>query len=188
MKNLSKTIRAVFLMTFILTSFNITTAFAQRFGYVDTEYILKHIPEYNSAQKQLDDLSVKWQEEVDQRFAEIEDLYKVYQEQQVLMSEDMRLKKEDEILLKERETKEFQRQKFGYEGDLFREKIKLVQPIQERVAQAIEKVASEQTLDIIFDRGSEITFLYANPRLDKSNDVIEKLGYKPNPALANSNQ
>lgn len=185
MRNLSKTIRAFVLMTFMVVSFNITSAVAQRFGYVDTEYILKHIPEYNSAQKQLDDLSVKWQEEVDKRFADIENLYKAYQEQQVLMSEEMRRKKEDEILLKERETKDFQRQKFGYEGDLFKEKIKLVQPIQERVAKAIEKIAAEQTLDIIFDRGSEVTFLYANPRLDKSNDVIEKLGYKPNPALAN---
>lgn len=180
MKNLKRVTCIVVL--FLLTG--LSSTYAQRFAFVDTEYILMHIPEYNSAQKQLDDLSIKWQEEVDQRFAEIEDLYKQYQEQQVLLSEEMRRKKEDEIILKEQETKEFQRLKFGYEGDLFREKIRLIQPIQEKVAAAIERIAAEQTLDIIFDKGSEVTFLFANPRLDKSHDVIEKLGYKPNPELA----
>ncbi|WP_090974308.1 OmpH family outer membrane protein [Parapedobacter composti] len=161
-----------------------SAAFAQRFAYVDTEYILKHIPEYIAAQKQLDALSVQWQEEVDNRFAEIEKLYKKYQEDQVLLSQEMRRKREDEIVLREREAKEFQRQKFGFEGDLFQERVKLIQPIQERVAQAIQAVATDQGLDIILDKGSEVTFLYANPRLDKSDDVIRRLGYKPDPSLA----
>lgn len=157
--------------------------FAQRFAYVDTEYILMHIPEYLSAQKQLDDLSVKWQEEVDQRFAEVERMYKAYQEDQVLLSEEMRRRREDEIINKELETKEFQRQKFGFEGDLFKEKIRLIQPIQERVSNAIQQIAGEQALDMVLDKGGEVMFLYANPRLDKSNDVITKLGYQPDPAL-----
>lgn len=161
-----------------------SAAFAQRFAYVDTEYILKHIPEYIAAQKQLDALSVQWQEEVDNRFAEIEKLYKKYQEDQVLLSQEMRRKREDEIVLREREAKEFQRQKFGFEGDLFQERVKLIQPIQERVAQAMQAVATDQGLDIILDKGSEVTFLYANPRLDKSDDVIRRLGYKPDPSLA----
>ena len=164
----------------LLIMFVTTVAQAQRFAYVDSEYILQHIPEYTSAQKQLDDLSVKWQEEVDQRFAQIEALYKAYQESQVLMSEEVRRKKEDEIILKEREAKEFQRLKFGYEGELFQERIKLIQPIQERVAKAIQQLAEEQGLDFILDRGSEVTFLYANPKLDKSADIITRLGYKPN--------
>lgn len=157
--------------------------FAQRFAYVDTEYILMHIPEYLSAQKQLDDLSVKWQEEVDQRFAEVERMYKAYQEDQVLLSEEMRRRREDEIIDKELETKEFQRQKFGFEGDLFKEKIRLIQPIQERVSNAIQQIAGEQALDMVLDKGGEVMFLYANPRLDKSNDVITKLGYQPDPSL-----
>lgn len=161
-----------------------SATFAQRFAYVDTEYVLKHIPEYLAAQKQLDALSVQWQEEVDNRFAEIEKLYKSYQEDQVLLSEEMRRKREDEIVLKEREAKEFQRQKFGFEGDLFNERVKLVKPIQDRVAQAIQAIATDQSLDIILDKGSEVTFLYANPKLDKSNDVITRLGYKPDPSLA----
>lgn len=161
-----------------------STAFAQRFAYVDSEYILRHIPEYVSAQKQLDALSVQWQEEVDSRFAEIEKLYRSYQDDQVLLSEDMRRKREDEIVTKEREARDFQREKFGFEGDLFQERVKLIQPVQERVAQAIQTIAADQSLDIILDKGSEVTFLYANPRLDKSNDIITKLGYKPDPNLA----
>ena len=161
-----------------------SAAMAQLFAYGDTEDILKHIPEYLAAQKQLDALSVQWQEEVDNRFADIENLYKKYQEDQVLLSEEMRRKREDEIVLKEQEAREFQRQKFGFEGDLFDERVKLIQPIQDRVAQAIQTIATDQSLDIVLDKGSEVTFLYANPRLDKSDDVITRLGYKPDPALA----
>src|SRR5690606_37767386 len=160
-----------------------SATFAQRFAYVDTEYILKHIPEYLAAQKQLDALSVQWQEEVDNRFADIEKLYKAYQEDHELLSEEMRRKREDEIVLKEQEAKEFQRKKFGFEGDLFEERVKLIKPIQDRVAQAIQVIATDQSLDIILDKGSEVTFLYANPKLDKSNDVITRLGYKPDPSL-----
>ena len=161
-----------------------TTASAQRFAYVDSEYILRHIPEYLAAQKQLDALSVQWQEEVDNRFAEIEKLYRAYQDDQVLLSEEMRRKREDEIVTKEREARDFQREKFGFEGDLFEQRVALIQPIQDRVAQAIQGIAADQGLDIILDKGSEVMFLYANPRLDKSNDIITRLGYKPDPALA----
>jgi len=161
-----------------------STASAQRFAYVDTEYILKHIPEYLAAQKQLDALSVKWQEEVDNRFSEIEKLYQAYQEDQVLLSEAMRRKREDEIVNREQEAREFQRQKFGFEGDLFQERQKLIQPIQERVSQAIQGIAKDQGLDVVLDKGSEVTFLYANPNLDKSDAVITQLGYKPDPSLA----
>lgn len=161
-----------------------STAAAQRFAYVDTEYILKHIPEYLAAQKQLDALSVQWQEEVDNRFSEIERLYQTYQEDQVLLSEAMRRKREDEIVSREQEARDFQRQKFGFEGDLFQERQKLIQPIQERVAQAIQGIAKDQSLDIVLDKGSEVTFLYANPNLDRSDAVITQLGYKPDPSLA----
>jgi len=156
-------------------------AFAQRFAYVDSEYILKHIPEYLSAQKQLEDMSEKWQKEVDARYASIERMYKTYQQDQVMLSDEMRKRREDEIVQKEKETKEFQKKIFGFEGDLYQERLKLIKPIQERVSKAIQAVAQSQNLDIVLDKGSEINFLYANPRLDKSNDVITKLGYKPEP-------
>src|SRR5690606_41509175 len=135
-----------------------SATFAQRFAYVDTEYILKHIPEYLAAQKQLDALSVQWQEEVDNRFADIEKLYKAYQEDQVLLSEEMRRKREDEIVLKEQEAKEFQRQKFGFEGDLYQARVKLVKLIKDPMAQDIRAIANDQSLDIVLDKGSEVTF------------------------------
>jgi outer membrane protein len=153
--------------------------YAQRFAYVDSDYILKHIPEYNSAQKQLDALSEQWQKEVDIKFANIEDMFKAYQADQVLLNPEMRKKREEEIIQKEQEAKEYQRLKFGFEGELFQVRSKLIKPIQDRVSKAIQAIADAQQLDMIFDKNSEITLLYANPRLDKSNEIITKLGYKP---------
>lgn len=161
----------------------IGTSYAQRVAYVDSEYILKHIPEYVAAQKKMDDLSMQWQEEVDAQYAEIEKLYKAYQNDQVLLNDDMRRRREDEIVQKEKEVKDFQRKKFGYEGELFQERMRLVNPIQERVAAAIQSIAGAQGLDIIMDKRSEVTFLYANPKLDKSDEVIKKLGFNPDPSL-----
>lgn len=175
--------RIVFIVAFVVTS--VSAAFAQRFAYVDSEYILKHIPEYVAAQKQLDDLSTKWQEEVDKQYGEIEKLYQAYQNDQVLLNEDMRRRREDEIVNKEKQVKELQRQRFGFEGDLFKERVRLIKPIEDRVAKAIQDVATAQGLDLILDRGTEVSFLYANPALDKSNEIITKLGLKPNPSLAN---
>jgi outer membrane protein len=154
-------------------------SYAQRFAYVDSDYILKHIPEYNSAQKQLDALSEQWQKEVDIKFANIEDMFKAYQADQVLLTAEMRKKREDEIVQKEQEAKEYQRIKFGFEGELFQVRSKLIKPIQDRVSKAIQAIADAQQLDMIFDKNSEITLLYANPRLDRSNEIITKLGYKP---------
>ncbi|MGB4774999.1 MAG: OmpH family outer membrane protein [Daejeonella sp.] len=168
---------------FIITSFLVIFAsagvFAQRFAYVDSEYILKHIPEYTSAQKQLDALSAQWQKEIDICFSDIDKLYKAYQADQVLLTEEMRKRREDEIIKKEKEAKEYQRVKFGFEGELFQQKTKLIKPIQERVAKAVQTLAEAQQLDMIFDKNSDIMLLFASPRLDKSNDVITRLGYKP---------
>lgn len=165
-------------------TFATSAVVAQRLAYVDSEYILRHIPEYVSAQKRLDDLSTQWQEEVDKQYGEIERLYKAYQNDQVLLNDDMRRRREDEIVNKEKQVKDFQREKFGYEGELFQQRIRLVKPIQERVAKAIQEIAAAQGLDLILDKGSEVTFLFANPRLDKSDEVITKLGFKPDPTLS----
>lgn len=168
-----------FFITALLIIFTTIGVFAQRFAYVDSDYILKHIPEYTSSQKQLDALSAQWQKDVDAKFTAIETLFKTYQADQVLLTEDMRKRRENEIILKEKEAKEFQRVKFGFEGELFQQRTKLIKPIQDRVAKAIQAVADAQQLDMIFDKNSEITLLFASPRLDKSNDVITRLGYKP---------
>jgi outer membrane protein len=176
-------LRTEYMKKIILLAFLTFTAFAgayaQRFAYVDSEYILKHMPEYASSQKQLAALSDQWQKEVDGRFQEIDRLYKAYQADQVLMTPDMKKRREAEIVEKEKAAKDFQRQKFGPDGELSQRSTALVKPIQDRVSKAVQAVAEGDNLDMIFDKNSEVIMLYANPRYDKSADVITRLGLKP---------
>jgi len=167
------------LLTLAFTFLAFAGAFAQRFAYVDSEYILKHIPDYASAQKQLSVLSDQWQKEVDTHFQEIDRLYKAYQADQVLMTADMKKRREAEIVDKEKAAKDFQRQKFGPDGELAQHSTQLIKPIQDRMAKAIQAVAESENLDMIFDKNSEVIMLYANPRYDKSAEVITRLGLKP---------
>ncbi|WP_443939918.1 OmpH family outer membrane protein [Pedobacter sp. MW01-1-1] len=161
----------------ICSSFGV---FAQKFAYVDTEYILKNMPEYKSAMNQLDVASKQWQQQVDQNFSEIDRMYKAYQADQVLLTDDMRKRRENEIIEKEKKAKEFQRQKFGPDGELFQSRSALLKPIQDKVADVIKQIAKAKYLDFIFDKSSEATMMiYASSSYDLSNDVITKLGYKP---------
>ena len=169
--------KILLLLCFTFIAF--TGAFAQRFAYVDSDYILKHMPEYASAQKQLAALSDQWQKEVDEKFQEIDRLYKAYQADQVLMTADMKKRRESEIVDKEKAAKDFQRQKFGPDGDLSKKSTALIKPVQDRVSKAIQAVAENDNIDMIFDKNSEVIMLYANPRYDKSADVITRLGLKP---------
>lgn len=161
------------------TFISLTAAFAQRFAYVDSDYILKHMPEYLSAQKQLAVLSAQWQKEVDQRYQEIDRLYKAFQADQVLMTPDMKKRREAEIADKEKTAKELQRQKFGPDGELAQRSTSAIKPIQDKLSKAIQAVAENENLDMVFDKNSEVIMLYANPRYDKSADVITRLGLKP---------
>lgn len=154
-------------------------SFAQRFAYIDSDYILKHIPDYVSSQKELNALSAQWQKEVDARFQEIDRMYKAYQADQVLMTADMKKRREGEIVDKEKAAKDFQRQKFGPDGELTQRSNTLVKPIQDRIAKAVQAVAESENLDMVFDKNGEVIMLYANPRYDKSADVITRLGLKP---------
>ena len=156
----------------------VTGAFAQRFAYVDSDYILKHMPEYTSAQKQLESLSAEWQKDVDQRFQEIDRLYKAYQADQVLLTADMKKRREAERADKEKTAKDFQRQKFGPGGDLESRSNSMIKPIQDKIAKAIQAIAEADDLDMVFDKNSEVIMLYANPRYDKSAEVITRLGLK----------
>jgi|SRR5215217_1607500 len=161
------------------TLFSVTAALAQRLAYVDSEYILKHIPDYISAQKQIGALSDQWQKEVDNRFQEIDRLFKAYQADQPLMTADVKKRREEEIVNKEKEAKDFQRKIFGPEGDLATRSSAIIKPIQDRVAKAVQALAESENLDMVFDKNSEVIMLYANPRYDKSKDVITRLGLKP---------
>jgi len=154
--------------------------FAQKFAYVDTEYILTHLPEYKSALNQLDVLSEQWQQQVDTSFDQLDEMYKAYQADQVLLTEDMRKRRENEIIEKEKQAKDFQRRIFGPEGELFQSRAKLLNPIQTTVTKAIAEVAKAKFFDFIFDKSSEATMMiYASSNYDVSNDVIVRLGYKP---------
>ncbi|MBS1525283.1 MAG: OmpH family outer membrane protein [Bacteroidetes bacterium] len=169
--------KIILLLAFTFTAF--TSTFAQRFAFVDSDYILKHIPEYAAAQKQLAALSDQWQKEVDNKSQEIDRLYKAFEADKVLMTADMKKRREAEIASKEKEVKDFQRQKFGPDGELTKKSEALIKPIQDRLTKAIQAVAESEDLDMIFDKNSEVIMLYANPRLDKSADVIVRLGLKP---------
>lgn len=166
-------------LTLLIPVLAVTAAFAQRFAYVDSEYILKHVPEYASSQKQLSAISDQWQKETDARFQEIDRMYKAYQADQVLMTADMKKRRENEIIDKEKAAKDFQRQKFGPDGELAQRSTTLIKPVQDRVAKAVQAIAESENLDMIFDKNSEVIMLYANPRYDKSAAVITRLGLKP---------
>jgi outer membrane protein len=167
------------ILILVFTLIACTGAFAQRLGFVDSDYILKHIPDYTAVQKQLNSLSDEWQKEVDGKFQAVDRLYKAYQADAVLLTPDMKKRREDEIALKEKEAKDFQLKKFGPEGELTQRSNALIKPIQDRIAKAVQAVAESEGLDMIFDKNSEVIMLYANPRYDKSAEVLTKLGLKP---------
>jgi outer membrane protein len=156
------------------------TTNAQRFAYVDTEYILDLMPEYRSAQKQLDQLSEDWQKEIEKKQQAIDRMYKDFQAEQVLLTEDLRKKREQEIRDREKELKDYRNQKFGYEGELFKKRQELIKPIQDKVFDAIQKVAKQSALDFIFAKSGEFMMLYTNAKYDKSDEVLTELGVAVN--------
>ncbi len=152
---------------------------AQKFAYVDTDYILENVPEFKKAQEELDKVSAQWQKEVEAKYKEIEDLYKAFVAERVLLTDDMRKRREDEIVEKERIAKEFQKQKFGLEGELFKKRQELLKPIQDKVFNAVKELATSSQLDIIFDKaGDQANIMYADPKLNKSDSVLRKMGVK----------
>lgn len=154
-------------------------ASAQRFAYVDTEYILGNIPEYNDAQKQLDSIAADWQADIDKQYKDIDALYKKYQNEQVLLTEEMKQQRMKEIQDKEKSVKDFQKAKFGYQGELFQKRQELVKPIQDKVYDAIQKLAVLKAYDVIFDKSGSTTLLFTSEKLDVSDAVITSMGYTP---------
>ncbi len=161
---------------FALGSFSI--AAAQHFAVVDTKYILEKIPEYKQAQKQLDQTSAQWQKEIDDKQAVLDKMYKDYEGEQVMLSEDLKKKREDELFNHEKEVRDLQRKRFGFEGDLFKKRQELIKPVQDKVYDAIQKLAVNRMYDIILDKSEGITVIFADPKLDKSDDVLKLLGVK----------
>ena len=153
-------------------------SFAQRFAYVDTEYILKNIPAYQAAQDQLDNQAVEWQKEIEEIYGKIDKMYKDFQAEKVLLTEEMRVKRENAIVDKEKEAKTIQKQYFGKEGELYKKRQELIKPIQDDIFNAVKEVAAEGNFAVIFDSAGGMSMLYNDPKFDKSDDVLEKLGYK----------
>lgn len=151
---------------------------AQKYAYVDTEYILNNIPTYESAKTQLDDLSVDWKKEIDAIKESVDRMYKDYQAERILLTEELRVKREEDIMRKEREMRELQQKYFGKDGLLFKKREELVKPIQDDIYNAIKEIAVEGSYAVIFDTANSLNMLYTDPRYDKSDDVLKKLGYK----------
>lgn len=150
-------------------------SWAQKYAYVDTQYILDQIQEYKNAQEQLNDLSITWQKDVEAKFTEIDQLYKSFQAESVLLPEDMKKQKEEDIVKKEKEAKDLQKKRFGKDGDLFKKRQELVKPIQDKVYNAIEEVAQKKNYSFVFDKSGSISILYADPKLDISDEVLNNI-------------
>ena len=151
---------------------------AQRYAVIDSKYILDKLPEYKEAQKTLDQFSEQWQQEIDQKQAIVDKMFKDYDAEQVMLSDVLKKKREDELYNKEKELRDLQKRRFGFEGDLFKKRQELIKPIQDRVYNAVQKLAVEKQYDFILDKSEGITVIFADPKLDKSADVLRNLGVK----------
>jgi outer membrane protein len=163
------------LFILILVSISTFTANAQKIAYVDVNRILNSMQEYKTAQKQIDDLAAKWRREIAEEYDQIKGMYNRYQAEQVLLSDEVRRQKEEEIMNKEKEVREMQKEKFGPEGALFKKRQELVEPIQEQVYTAIENFANDKGFDFIFDKGAASGMIFSNARYDKTEDVLKEL-------------
>ncbi|HOO98398.1 MAG TPA: OmpH family outer membrane protein [Bacteroidales bacterium] len=152
------------------------TAVAQKYAFVDTDYIRKNIPAFTTAQEQLDQLSGQWEKEVADGYAIVEQMFKSYQSEAPLLSQEMKTKREEAIIAKEKEIKELQNKYFGMEGELFKKREELVKPIQDEILKAIKEIALDGSYAVIFDTASGGNVLFANPKYDISDQVLEKLG------------
>jgi outer membrane protein len=151
---------------------------AQKFAFVDSEYIRNNIPTFTAAQQQLDKLSEGWEKEVADGYAAVEQMYKDYQAEVVLLSQDQKKKREDAIINREKEVKDLQNQYFGMDGELYKKREELVKPIQDEILKAIKEISVEGNYAVIFDTSTGSNILFANPRYDLSDQVLQKLGYK----------
>jgi outer membrane protein len=152
---------------------------AQKFGYVDTEYILGNMTEYKAAQKQLNELSSKWEADLKILKEEVDKMYKDYKAEEILLSPSQKKEREDAIVAKEEAMKKFEQDKFGVNGELFKKRLELIRPIQEKISVAILAVAKKNGLDFIFDKSANMNILFSNAKFDRSDDVLDELGVTP---------
>ena len=161
------------ILFFVITNYSL----AQKFAYVDTDYILAKIPEYNQAQDKLDNYSKGWQEEIEMTMQKIEKMYRSYQSEQILLTKEMKRAREDMIFAEEKKVQDLQIKYFGPEGMLFSKRQELIKPIQDKIYDAIQQIATNNKYSVIFDSSSDLIMLYTNNNLDKSDKVLEIMGY-----------
>ena len=172
-RNIFKTLAVVFFCVSFLNN-----SMAQKFAYVDTKYILEQLPEYKDAQAELNSLSVRWQKEIETKLATVEELRQNYEAEKILLTEEMKRQRQEDIDKKYEEARELQTKRFGLNGELFKKRQELIQPIQERVYGAIKEVAKSGGFAMVLDRSSNSNVLYADERYDRSDRVLRKLGIK----------
>src|SRR6056297_2983734 len=167
--------KLIIALTLIFAS---TGLFAQKYAYVDTEYIMNNIPTNETAQQQLNELSEQWKSEIDEMKAEIEKMYEDFKSEKVFLTDELKAKREEEIIQKEKEMRQLQQEYFGREGLLFQKRKELLKPIQDDIFNAVKEIAQEGNYAVIFDTANSMNMLYTDPKYDKSDDVLRKLGYK----------
>ena len=165
----------LFLFAVIVTSGSIQ---AQRYAVIDSKYILDKMPEYKDAQTKLDQFSALWQQEIDQKQALMDKMVKDFEAEQIMLPDNLKKKREDEIFNKEKELRDLQRKRFGFEGDLFKKRQELIKPVQDKVYNAVQKLALEKQYDFILDKSEGITIIFADPKLDKSEEILKSMGIK----------
>ena len=160
---------------FLLTSMLTMQLQAQRYAVIDTRYILNKLPEYEDAQKKLDAFSTQWQKEIDEKQVVLDQLYRNFEAERVMLSDELLKKREDDLFNKEKELRDLQKKRFGFEGDLFKKRQELVKPIQDRVYNAVQKIAVVRQYDLVLDKSEGITIIFADPKLDRSDDILKEL-------------
>ena len=168
--------KKVFLLTCLVALAAI--GYSQKYAIIDPRYILDKLPEYKTAQTQLDEIAAGWQKEIDGKQGELDEMYKNYEAEQVMLSDDLRKKREDQLFNKEKDLRDLQRKRFGFEGDLFKKRQELIKPIQDRVYNSVQKISVQRGYDFVLDKSEGITIIFADPKLDKSEDVLRDLGVK----------
>jgi outer membrane protein len=177
-RNLTIMIKKITLFAALLFTMATVTNAQQKIAIVDTKYILDKMPDYKEAQKKLDQMSEQWQREIDLKNTEVEKMYRDFEAEQVMLSDELKKKREDQLFNKEKELRDLQKQRFGFEGDLFKKRQELVKPVQDKVYNAIQKIAQQRGFDLILDKSEGITVIFADPKLDRSDDILKELGIK----------
>jgi outer membrane protein len=168
-----KTRGLLLILQFVLVTYSLS---AQKWGYMDMEYVTSKMPEYQKAQAELDKFSDRWAKEIQDKYTEIDKLQRLYQAEEVLLTDEMKRKRQQEIADKEREAKDYNNKIFGFEGMLFQKKKEIIKPITDQVYKAVERVCRQRRLDMLLDKSSDFVIIYSNPVHDYTDYVMEELG------------